>query len=679
MRIWERRPAAAADGSWELPLRFRVVPGVWPEIELAAADGTRADVTADAHEVRVVCDPGERGTLLLDVAGFVVALAGRTVTTGEGSLIVPGSEPLEITMVLHDRLGWLKVAGVDGSVPIPWTPPEDVAAVALTENVAGFRLSAAAASVGRIEPGGGAQLIDAMVYGLRPSQTAVYRTAAAALEDAGQVFFASPAFTVADATVADRDAPPALVPDRRTIVSPVRVVEEFVWRNTPYGDMTRVADRTEVWHSSVEPGRFPVLSSGFRTVDAAFELAMETFQRNSSGEFSLPGETGIWSAGYFQGSGLGFGSWKRDTSHIALRCGNLLDPEAARASLLHVVTGGFDNGSDGDVLPAPAVWDHVLATGDTSLAHETWAHLAPLGAALDSRFDEGRGLVLAPQSTSNDLFEEPEAGGFALSTEVYAMQTYAALARLASLPGLADPRADGWRTRADAMRRSILEQYWNPRVGSFTSGPVGTASYEHGTWETSGAEAALWGYLGADAEPMTESTLTRMRDVAMSDYGVVLFPGRDADNHFCHSVWYVWQAGIARAAASTGDSDLIRQLIAQQVRTVVLNKTFYEVTDAGTGASWRWPGQLWHAAGFASLVLFGVLGIRYDLDGLTFGPAVPPELDGLRLTRLRYRNARLDIEVRGHGRRCRVELDGVPVKRIPVDLSGRHDVVVAMR
>jgi hypothetical protein len=679
LRIWERRAVPVPDGSFEIPLRFRVVPGIWPEIEIAPADGTNSDLTAPAYEVRLRCDLGAEGTLSVDVAGFAFGLVGRTVTTREGVFIIPGSGSIALELLIRGDSAALVV---DAAGPLPLAarvPEEHVLAAPVSENVSGLRLAARPPGSGRIVLGGGAKLLDAMVYGLREPETAIYRTADAAVGGPGRTFFASPAFVVSDACVADGDGEPALVPDRRTIVSPIRVVEEFEWRDTPYGDMTRVVGRAELWHSSVEPGRFPVLKTGFRSIDATFELAVETFQRNSSGEFSLPGEAGLWSAGYFQGSGLGFGSWKRDTSHVALRCGNLLDPEVARASLVHVVNGGFDNGSDGDVLPAGAVWDHLLATGDASLIDETWPRLAATASRLDARFDDRRGLVLAPQSTSNDLFEEPEVGGFALSTEVYAMESYAALARMASLPNRADPRADMWAARAAAMRQAIIVQYWNPDYGYFTSGPVGSESYAQGFWETSGAEAALWGFLGADAEPMAASVLDRMRDVAMSEYGVVLFPYKSADNHFCNSVWYCWQAGIARAAARVGDAGLVHRLIAQQVRTVVRNKTFYEVTDASTGDSWRWPGQLWHAAGFVSLVLFGLLGIRYDLDGMTFSPAVSPELDGVRLHGLRYRRALLDVEIRGHGHRCAVTLDGRPVQRIPPDVTGRRAVLLTIR
>lgn len=677
-RIWERRAVPAGDGSLALPLRFRVVPATWPDIALVAPDGTRADVTADAYEIRIRCDTGDQGVVAIDVAGWTLSFERRVLSSGPVVERIEGSGPVELIVRADADSATVEV---DGTVlPLAARDPETmISASPVTANVSGFRLRARPPAAGRIVSGAGAEVIDAVVYGLRPLETPLYRRARAAAGGAGRTLYEGESFVVSDACVADAVGAPAWVTDRTTIVSPVRVIEEFAWRDTPYGDMTRVADRNELWRSAVEPGRFPELRSGFRSLDAAFALATETFQRNSSGEFSLPGETDLWSAGYFQGSGLGFGSWRRDTSHVALRTGNLIDPKVARASLVHVVTGGFDNGSDGDALPAVAVWDHVLATGDESLAQETWSALTGAAAALDARFEEERGLVRAPQSTSNDLFEEPEAGGFALSTEIYAMATYAALAEMATLGTVDDPRSGQWKHRAATMRRAIVGQYWNDAAGYFTSGPVGSASHTRACWETSGAEAAVWGFLGADGEPFTRSVLDGARRTAMSDFGLVLFPDRDDDNHFCHSVWYGWQAGFARAAARVGDADLVRQLIGQQVRTAVLNKTFYEVTDARSGESWRWPGQLWHAAGFASLVLFGLFGIDYDRRGLTFAPAVAPELEGARIDGLRYRGAVLDIEVRGQGTRCEAILDGHRVERVGPETTGRHTVVLELK
>jgi len=678
VRVWERRLDDVGDARFRVPLRFRVVPETWPNIELAEPDGTRADIAADQYELTFRCDPGSDGTLVLHLNGFDLSLVGRDLTTNQGSILVPGSGAIDVVVVFDDESALIEIDGRELVTLRAGGPIETVATGPATDNVSGFRVQVRQPGSGWIVIGGRTQFFGGFVYGLRSLETRLYRNTRAAINAVERPFFVAGEFVVSSGHVVDNGGIPALVPDSRTIVSPIRVVEDFVWRENPYGDMTRVTDRTELWRSSVEPGRFPALSSGFSSVDAAFELALETFQRNSSGEFSLPGETGIWSAGYFQGSGLGFGSWKRDTSHVALRSGNLIDPEVARASLAHVVNAGFDNGSDGDALPAVAIWDYVLATGDESLVEDAWEKLAESALALDARFDEQRSLVRATQSTSNDLFDEPETGGYALSTEIYSMATYEALSRMGRLSPIRAGLVEHWAGRASAMKRSILAQYWNPIHGYFTSGPVGSESFERGYWETSGSEAAVWGFLGPEVDALIASVLAGARNVAMSEYGLVLFPYRDDDNHFCNSVWYCWQAGIARAAALAGDAALVHQLIAQQARTAVLNKTFYEVTDSTTGESWRWPGQLWHAAGFVSLVIFGLLGVRYGAAGLTFTPAVVAELDGTLLRGLRYRAATLDVEVRGHGTHAQMTIDGSSAERVDPDCTGHHSIVLTM-
>lgn len=679
VRVWEREAIVSSDGTLQLPLRFRVVPDTWPNIRLASPEGTPSDVTAQAHEVRVRFEPGLDNRLDVEIGGANVSFVGRTARTSSGEVIAPGAGPIDLTLLIEDGAAQLVL---DGSPMLTLDTGEgrgDQGVAAVSENIEGFRVASPVASFATVTAPDRAVLLDARVFGLRERRSPLHHRTSATTS-AGETFYQSTTYVVADGVVIDDTdlGEPALVPDRMTIVSPIRVVEEFRWRDTGRGDMIRVADRTEMWRSHVEPSRYPRLETRFRSVDAAFELAMETFQRNTDGEFSLPGQTGLWSAGFFQGPGEGFGSWRRDTSHIALRSGNLLDPSGARSSLASAAAGAFDNGSDGDVLPAVAVWDYYLATGDKTLLEQLWPALHSAAARLDARFDPHRHLIHAPHSTSNDLFDELDSGGYALSTEVYAARSYEALADIAEVLERGTSNRVAWRQRADTMKRTILDQYWNPERGYFTSGPRGTPAFDQGTWETSGAEAILWDRTDA-ADGKSRVTLRAVHEVAMSDYGIVLFPNRAADDHFANSVWYCWQAGIARAAARAGDANLVHTLIGQQVRTVVRNKTFYEVTDAHTGASWRWPGQLWHAAGFASLLLFGALGITYDRSGMRFSPAIVPELDGLRLTNLKYRQSVLDVEVRGHGTRFTLEVDGSPAEAISPSLTNHHSATLTAR
>ncbi len=62
-----------------------------------------------------------------------------------------------------------------------------------------------------------------------------------------------------------------------------------------------------------------------------------------------------------------------------------------------------------------------------------------------------------------------------------------------------------------------------------------------------------------------------------------------------------------------------------------MHKTFYEVVDVETGEAWRWPGQLWHAAGFISCIYFGLLGIQYDGKGMTVGPVPQKHVERIDL------------------------------------------------
>jgi hypothetical protein len=77
-----------------------------------------------------------------------------------------------------------------------------------------------------------------------------------------------------------------------------------------------------------------------------------------------------------------------------------------------------------------------------------------------------------------------------------------------------------------------------------------------------------------------------------------------------------------------------------------------------------------------------LFGMRFEADGLRIQPFIPDGYTGTRtLTGVSYRDATLDITVRGHGNRIvQITLDGEPLAEpvIPADLTGRHEVRVIM-
>ncbi len=84
------------------------------------------------------------------------------------------------------------------------------------------------------------------------------------------------------------------------------------------GDMTRVLNRGSEWKRESSREEFRI-STGIPAVDAAFQIAMDVLDKAKSPQYAFEGEQGMWSAGAFQGTGMGFGVWCRDTMQMLLR------------------------------------------------------------------------------------------------------------------------------------------------------------------------------------------------------------------------------------------------------------------------------------------------------------------------------------------------------------------------
>ncbi len=88
--------------------------------------------------------------------------------------------------------------------------------------------------------------------------------------------------------------------------------------------------------------------------------------------------------------------------------------------------------------------------------------------------------------------------------------------------------------------------------------------------------------------------------------------------------------------------------------------------------------QTWSATSYLRMVLFGLLGIECSPSGLAFRPHLPKGMDHLVLWGMPWRDASLDIEIRGHAPR-QVTLDGelVAGNSLPAGLTGHHRIVVS--
>lgn len=671
-RVWEDEKLALP---FSKPLHFRILPGKWPDIKIAGPEGTSADIGGSAFEFWIEADMGMESSAEIQLGQWNLVWEEGQIKCG-GFEMPLAADKGSITLFGWAEPEWLAVLG-DGQVLFVCgreaKKKTECFSNDMTNNLS-FCLEADQEFIFEFSAGETAALRSAAAWGLRGIYQTEEEKQVLSGISRGKKVYQSARYIIYENCVEDEACgePAAWVKGDGSIYSPLRIVEEFSWRKNIWGDMTRAARRTPCWYPAYEKDAYPSIETGIPVLDAACRLAFDTFYRCVQDSWALEGQKGMWNAGLFQGEGEGFGVWLRDTTHIALRMGNLVDQLHARRSLLYTSQKGISNGSDGPAMAQVGIWDYYLATGDKEILYEAWPALLRRTEEADIRYDASRHLIRAENATSNDAFPEPENGGYALSAEVYYQQAYESMAKMGRLTGYREETVKMWEERAALMKEAIQTQYWNDKFGYFTCGPKGSEAYEKGFWETSGEESVLWPRFGIASGEQRRRILKELPGIALNEYGISLFPFRKEKNHLCSSIWYVWQAGFAAAASREKDSGLLELLLWQQVRSCVVNKEFYEVVDYETGLAWRWPGQLWHAAGFLSTVLGGAAGISYDERGMKVSPCLPESIERLKISNLHFRDTVYEIKIQGGQGEKTLYLDGEMCAEIPPGLIGRH-------
>lgn len=685
LRIWTRQWQAAKGSTYfQQSLAFRTAPGRWPNIRILEAEGKADDITAEAFEICLTISSDSVSVVHIEAAGILFDWDNVSGILSAGNYVIEVSDRKELSVRIFSDFGCGEIICNNQVIFLlknHLSPENRMQNVdnRVSGNLEKCRIEEKKFPELMIASEQGVFSADIEVFGLRNGEFSErIRKQIRSCGPDEALFYKDENYTVYHHHVTDQNygAPDAWAIHSELVFSPVRVMEEFAWRETPWGDMVRTARRSDVWYPDSRLRNYPLLHTGIATLDAACNIALDTFIQCSDDKYALEGQRNMWTAGLFQGEGEGFGVWMRDSAHIALRGGNLIDRQTAGKTLLYTTKQGFDNGSDGHAMPACGIWDYYLVTGDKTIIFEAWESMCSHMEEADKLFIEERGLIQAEQSVSNDAFLEPENGGCCLSTECYYMMAYEAMYKMGEIICENEERQQHWRNRAQVMRQAIRQEYFNPEYGYFTSGPKGSEAYEKGMWESSGEECAIWSRFAIASKGQKESVLKKLNETAMCEYGIRLFPHRAETNHFCGSVWVVWEAGFAAAASECGNQDMILRLIAQQIRNCIMNKTFYEVIDADSGLAWRWPGQLWHAAGFLSLILYGVFGMEYNEQGLLFHPCIPEQLKDISLCGVHYRGAVLNIKTEGSGSSFVMYLDNNECEYIEPDIQGTHSIIL---
>ena len=437
-----------------------------------------------------------------------------------------------------------------------------------------------------------------------------------------------------------------------------------------------------------ELSMYPTLSTGHKIVDAIYINAITIFHRSTyDPNWTRGGELeGLIQGGYRQCEG--YNVWRRDAVYNALLMGNLFDPTAARKTLKYVITKGLNQtGEDGWIVPSVGVWDYYLATGDKTLIEEVY-QLNKEHNVCKIQYDQDKKLIHCDHHSFVDTETSEESGGYAFSTNIIAREMYRVLAKMGAMMGEEQSQIQEWERIAADMKAALNDLYWNPEAGYYTPAPRGNAAYEKKYWENLGQSFAVWPRFDIADSEKRKSVLAN-KDSAWTEWGFMerFYKGGPckytnpvySDGMHDRQIWPFTEVGEAVACARTQNMDLLLHIFASILRDAAMNKTFMELICGDTGHGSRYPGQLWHALGWISMIYYGMLGMEYDLEGLHFDhPCVPEPMANMKITNFKYRKGVFDINVNGWGYRKALKMDGNPIDVIQPTISGNHTLELEM-
>ncbi len=443
------------------------------------------------------------------------------------------------------------------------------------------------------------------------------------------------------------------------------------------------------------------------TITAGDNTAREIFTKARYGLPAMVATNGVMDAGIFE-----YGAqWVRDTSNTLLGLVHAGQFELARAGLDHILKsmvkddGGtmIDNGyasPDREQFDQMGELMHALKayrdwSGDESLLVEHRSKLlAVIERPLRDEFRHPSGLL----HNRREFWERTTADGCELAYQTYVVLGLRDAASLAAPLG-AEDRATRWREEAARILDAMLH---HPSMALVKQGRLIKRRAVNGDWVKTLDYPSRY----ADAPQKTERVHLAEPDATLAlpiAYGLI-DPQSDLARRTLDEAGHLWNARwfgggyeryhssgqcdqpgpwtlaccfMLRALHDAGQYDLSRRVL-EYMNTVQGGRTgawFEEVPLArGQAAT---SGLLPWVSG--ELSLFSVrhlLGVHFEDDRLALRPALYPDSPAVTAS-LRFRNARLDLEIprpgrlRGalvNGRNIAADRDGV--LRLPAGFSG---------
>ncbi|MCQ2184367.1 MAG: hypothetical protein MJY62_03035 [Bacteroidales bacterium] len=466
----------------------------------------------------------------------------------------------------------------------------------------------------------------------------------------------------------------AYAPDKYTIIS-----------NYPESEF-----ESGEWHLSEDISGMPVYSAPTVLEEAIFNLALEEAVKAVEPDSTL--RTGVnWG-----------GVWTRDVSYSIVLGFSTLQTEASKKSLLRKVdrlgriiqdtgTGGSWPCSTDRQIWVMAAWEIYKVTGDKEWLETIYPIVKR--SLEDDRltiFDTATGMVRGESSFLDWRKQEyPLWMGPAdiymsenLGTECAHYAAWEILSEMEARLGSARKAAE-YRAIADGIRDGINDNLWVGETGWYAQYLYGRRNpIPSPRFETLGeALTILLGIAGP------ERSAAMVASAPCQDFGIPCFYPqiKSIPPYHNDAMWPFVQGYWNKAAAKVGNPDAVLHGIACIYRMASFFLTNKENVVIYNG---KWKGtrinssrQLWSIAGASSSVLNVLIGLDFAEDTLVFHPLVPKQMAGTRrLSNLKWRDAVLDITVKGYGAGIKsFTLDGNSASPfLSAGLEGSHSVEIVL-
>ena len=460
----------------------------------------------------------------------------------------------------------------------------------------------------------------------------------------------------------------------------------------PYKIVSDFGGDTLVWEKKNDHAGFPVLTTPYPVEEAVYNMSIDECINAVEPDGTL--RTGLeWG-----------GVWTRDVSYSTILSMAYMQPQAAMTSLLCKInskgeivqdtgTGGAWPCSTDRMIWVGAAWEIYKVTGDRQWL-ETVYPVAKKSLEVDMRtiYDEQTGLAKGESSfidwrkNSYPLWMESAdiCDSKCLGTN---MVHYIALKSAAQMGRILgdETAAQNFELKAAHVKDAVNEHLWMDDKGYYAQYIAGrNDDILYTKSETLGHSLAI---LYDVAEGERAATLSQ--SMPIMEFGAPVFWPFVPDQGPYHNraVWPFVQSYWVMASAKTGNEQGVLHGVSAVWRAAMMYATNKENFVANDG-NWRGThvnssNMLWSLSGSLGITFRTLLGINYDSpDALRFAPVVPKALKADRTaTGFRYRDAVLDITVRGYGDVIRsFKVDGQLMDEpvFPASMTGHHTIEIIL-